>query len=308
MPELRVIAVNNEGARLVLASPDGLEYTLPIDDRLRAAVRGDRARLGQIEIELESRLRPREIQARIRAGTSAEEVAAVANIPVERVRRFAGPVLAERTFVAERAQTARVKRSGDDHGPPLGQLINERLHQHKFDPDSLRWDAWRRNHDGRWQISLSYCVAEQEYQAQWTYDAARRFVTADNDEGRWLIGEEPVEPRTPAPFVPRFAELREDEPDKGRSMKHIGPVGPVAVEVDNSNPQSPNRRESAPEKQRPGRQYETAMLPRVVEPHRERLTGVTDRQAESDGVRPGRRATVPSWDEIVFGRRRPNRD
>ncbi|MGX1608114.1 septation protein SepH, partial [Streptomyces celluloflavus] len=36
----------------------------------------------------------------------------------------------------------------------------------------------------------------------------------------------------------------------------------------------------------------------------DRLTGTTDRQAEADGVRPGRRAAVPSWDEIVFGTRR----
>jgi hypothetical protein len=43
---------------------------------------------------------------------------------------------------------------------------------------------------------------------------------------------------------------------------------------------------------------------RTVSPHRERMVGTTDRQAEADGVRPGRRATVPSWDEIVFGSRR----
>jgi hypothetical protein len=43
---------------------------------------------------------------------------------------------------------------------------------------------------------------------------------------------------------------------------------------------------------------------RTVAPHRERMVGTTDRQAEADGVRPGRRATVPSWDEIVFGSRR----
>ena len=72
MPELRVVAVSNDGTRLVLKAADSTEYTLPIDERLRAAVRGDRPRLGQIEIEVESHLRPRDIQARIRAGASAE--------------------------------------------------------------------------------------------------------------------------------------------------------------------------------------------------------------------------------------------
>lgn len=90
MPELRVVAVSNDGTRLVLKAADSTEYTLPIDERLRAAVRGDRPRLGQIEIEVESHLRPRDIQARIRAGASAEEVASLAGIPVDRVRRFEG--------------------------------------------------------------------------------------------------------------------------------------------------------------------------------------------------------------------------
>ena len=49
-------------------------------------------------------------------------------------------------------------------------------------------------------------------------------------------------------------------------------------------------------------------MPRSVAGHRDRLIGTTDRQAEADGVRPGRRATVPSWDEIVFGSRRKKQE
>jgi hypothetical protein len=49
-------------------------------------------------------------------------------------------------------------------------------------------------------------------------------------------------------------------------------------------------------------------MPRSVGSHRDRLVGATDRQAEADGVRPGRRAAVPSWDEIVFGTRRKKQD
>lgn len=126
MPELRVVAVSNDGTRLVLKAADSTEYTLPIDERLRAAVRNDRARLGQIEIEVESHLRPRDIQARIRAGASAEEVAQLAGIPVDRVRRFEGPVLAERAFMAERARKTPVRRPGENTGPQLGEAVQER--------------------------------------------------------------------------------------------------------------------------------------------------------------------------------------
>ncbi|MFD9076495.1 DUF3071 domain-containing protein, partial [Streptomyces lasiicapitis] len=50
------------------------------------------------------------------------------------------------------------------------------------------------------------------------------------------------------------------------------------------------------------------LMPRAVASHRDRLVGSTDRQAEADGVRPGRRAAVPSWDEIVFGTRRKKQE
>ncbi|MBW5262884.1 DUF3071 domain-containing protein, partial [Streptomyces sp. P01-F02] len=44
-----------------------------------------------------------------------------------------------------------------------------------------------------------------------------------------------------------------------------------------------------------GSAYADVLMPRAVAGHRDRLTGTTDRQAEADGVRPGRRAAVPSW-------------
>ncbi|SCE04293.1 septation protein SepH, partial [Streptomyces sp. DfronAA-171] len=57
-----------------------------------------------------------------------------------------------------------------------------------------------------------------------------------------------------------------------------------------------------------GSAYADVLMPRAVSSHRDRLIGSTDRQAEADGVRPGRRAAVPSWDEIVFGTRRKKQD
>lgn len=57
-----------------------------------------------------------------------------------------------------------------------------------------------------------------------------------------------------------------------------------------------------------GSAYADVLMPRSVTSHRDRLVGATDRQAEADGVRPGRRAAVPSWDEIVFGTRRKKQE
>ncbi|MYV92186.1 septation protein SepH [Streptomyces sp. SID1034] len=351
MPELRVVAVSNDGTRLVLKAADSTEYTLPIDERLRAAVRNDRARLGQIEIEVESHLRPRDIQARIRAGASAEEVAQLAGIPVDRVRRFEGPVLAERAFMAERARKTPVRRPGENTGPQLGEAVQERLLLRGADKDSVQWDSWRRD-DGTWEVLLVYLVAGEPHSASWTYDPPRRLVQAVDGEARSLIGESDdtitTVPEPSFPFVPRIARLPRDRPlDRAldRQLERPAPPPPEPVVEESDSLTSlleavpsfrgdmvvPQRPSAPPEPPEPpetepsiepeieeppapaasagaGSAYADVLMPRTVAGHRDRLTGTTDRQAEADGVRPGRRAAVPSWDEIVFGTRRKKQD
>jgi hypothetical protein len=347
MPELRVVAVSNDGTRLVLKAADSTEYTLPIDERLRAAVRNDRARLGQIEVE--NHLRPRDMQARIRAGATAEEVAQLAGIPVERVRRFEGPVLAERAFMAERARKTPVRRPGESTGPQLGEAVSERLLLRGADRDAVLWDSWRRD-DGTWEVLLTYRVAGEPHSASWTYDPPRRLVQPVDDEARALIGDTDDTPEPSIPFVPRIARLpRERDRGTGRSERFDTdfPALPGADQdggeggadsltslleavpnfrgdlVVPERPQEPGAgtgeapddpsedAESEREAVDPpapaasaGSAYADVLMPRSVGAHRDRLTGSTDRQAEADGVRPGRRAAVPSWDEIVFGTRR----
>ncbi|KIF07605.1 DNA-binding protein [Streptomyces sp. RSD-27] len=341
MPELRVVAVSNDGTRLVLKAADSTEYTLPIDERLRAAVRNDRARLNQIEIEVESPLRPRDIQARIRAGASAEEVAQLAGIPVDRVRRFEGPVLAERAFMAERARKTPVRRPGENTGPQLGEAVQERLTLRGADKDSVQWDSWRRD-DGTWEVLLVYRVVGEPHSASWTYDPPRRLVVAVDDEARSLIGESDDLPSTPEPsfpFVPRIARLPRDRPldrtlDRQIERPDSRTAPPPAPEPEEERDTLTSLLEAVPsfrgdlvvpertdvpaeeaEAEEPpaaaasaGAAYADVLMPRTVAGHRERLTGTTDRQAEADGVRPGRRAAVPSWDEIVFGTRRKKQE
>jgi hypothetical protein len=344
MPELRVVAVSNDGTRLVLKAADSTEYTLPIDERLRAAVRGDRPRLGQIEIEVESHLRPRDIQARIRAGATAEEVAQLAGIPVDRVRRFEGPVLAERAFMAERARKTPVRRPGENAGPQLGEAVHERLLLRGAEKDTVQWDSWRRD-DGTWEVLLVYRVAGEPHSASWTYDPPRRLVQAVDEEARSLIGESEdlAAPEPSFPFVPRIARLPRDRPlDRALDRERPSlpapapePVEETAEERDSltslleavpsfrgdlvvpERPAEPDPEEppAEPEAEEPpapaasaGSAYADVLMPRSVGSHRDRLIGSTDRQAEADGVRPGRRAAVPSWDEIVFGTRRKKQE
>ncbi|MCX4884079.1 MULTISPECIES: septation protein SepH [unclassified Streptomyces] len=349
MPELRVVAVSNDGTRLVLKAADSTEYTLPIDERLRAAVRGDRPRLGQIEIEVESHLRPRDIQARIRAGATAEEVAQLAGIPVDRVRRFEGPVLAERAFMAERARKTPVRRPGENAGPQLGETVQERLLLRGAEKDTVQWDSWRRD-DGTWEVLLVYLVAGEPHSASWTYDPPRRLVQAVDEEARSLIGESEdlaTSPEPSFPFVPRIARLPRDRPlDRALERPSLPAQASEPAEESTSErdsltslleavpsfrgdlvvperpqeaappppppPEEPPAEPAAEEPPAPaasaGSAYADVLMPRSVTSHRDRLVGATDRQAEADGVRPGRRAAVPSWDEIVFGTRRKKQE
>lgn len=220
MREARLVGLSQDGAQLILAMAEtGEEFAVPVDDRMRAALRGDRARLGQLEIQMESALRPRDIQARIRAGESPEAVAAVAQMPMERVMAFAGPVLAERDHIASLAQRASVRRRGGGDAPArnLGTWVTERLRVRHVDPNSAEWDAWRRE-DGRWAVRVSYFVETEdagddeekkdEKVAMFAYDAPGRYAVPDDDEARWLVGEQVQVIPPPVQPVPQPGERR----------------------------------------------------------------------------------------------------
>jgi hypothetical protein len=271
----------------------------------------------------------------------------MAGIPVDRVRRFEGPVLAERAFMAERARKTPVRRPGENSGPPLGEAVQERLMVRGVDKDTVQWDSWRRD-DGTWEVLLVYRVASEPHAASWTYDPPRRLVQAVDDEARMLIGESDdlAAPEPSFPFVPRIARLPRDRPldrpaDRERPSLPAQASEPLEESTATGERDSltslleavpsfrgdlvvPERPAPEPEEEEPlvepeeeeppapaasaGSAYADVLMPRSVGAHRDRLIGATDRQAEADGVRPGRRAAVPSWDEIVFGTRRKKQE
>src|SRR5690606_15116109 len=118
--------------------------------------RGDKTLLSQLDAGA-GHLRPREIQARIRAGESAEQVAAAAGVHVDRVRRFEGPVLAEREHMAQMSQRSSVRRPGQAELRPntLAESLPAQLQLIELSPNDLSWDSWRQD-DGRWLVQVTY--------------------------------------------------------------------------------------------------------------------------------------------------------
>ncbi len=308
MQDLRLVAANERGSHLVLRSVDGDKFVVSIDERLRAAVGGDRSRPGPAAGGPEIDLRPREIQARIRAGASAEEIAQAAGMSLERVRRFEGPVLAEREHVAQLAQRSTVRRPGLDTRPTsLGDSINERLALMGICPDGLRWDAWLAD-DGRWVVQVAYLHEDRTQVARYRYDLRARSVVAENDEARWLTGER-IERPQPATFVPRLTPT-EPAPlvvaEASATSRAPGSYRRGAMQMEVPLPSDEDPAGPA-EPVAPAVAIATPVavpVPAAPDPM------VAARSTGTDGTPParaprGRRAAVPAWDDIVFGSRRP---
>ncbi len=184
------LGLSPDGRYLIVVIEGGGQVAIPADEELAAALRNDRPRSGQLEIDMESALRPRDIQARIRGGESLEAVAQAAGVPIAKIEPFAGPVLAEREHVAGLAQTNPVRRTGDAVAHrSLRNVVADRLLPHGVDPDDVEWDAWRAE-DRRWTVQLSYELESTPHQAEFSYDQTGRFSTASNDDARWLTGEQ----------------------------------------------------------------------------------------------------------------------
>jgi hypothetical protein len=188
MHDLRLVGVHEDGEHLLLSDAEGARFLLAVDDALRAAVRRDRPHLGQLQIEIEGGLRPRDVQSRIRAGATAEDVAALAGWPVEKVQRYEGPVLAEREHVAAIAREVHLRRRGGS--VTLGAEVSRRLTARGVDPDDVHWDSWRVEGDP-WTVVVTFPAGGRERSARWHLDLVGRSVSPGDDEARWLSEDQP---------------------------------------------------------------------------------------------------------------------
>lgn len=181
MADLELVGIHPDGDHLILIGPDGDRHRLAIDEAVRVAVRRDRPQLEKLRSD--GVVRPREIQVMIRGGSSAETVAAETGLPVEQVRRYEGPILAEREHVASRARSLRMGRDADS--PTLGDMVIDRLAARGVDQDSLSWDS-RRHGQELWELIARFHAGEREREATWEVDLTSGTFAALDDESRWL--------------------------------------------------------------------------------------------------------------------------
>jgi Protein of unknown function (DUF3071) len=312
MQELRLVAVSEDGSYAILAVPGRSgRFLLPIDDRLRTVAKGQFSRLAQYEIEVENPLRPKEIQDRIRAGETAEEIADAAGIPPDRIRRFEGPILAERQYQAEQAQRATIRGHGESGpGPRLGDVVPERLTGLGAHADSAEWDS-RKRPDGNWQVQLQFTVGGRAVIAEWIYDPRRRHVIPDDEQATRLC--------LPADEWAAVALA-----DRNRATATVTPIGSRQHSSYSDHGRDFDRRGSAAAGR--GRDAGVAATTQaaagastdpagpVTEPAASAVSAAAGTAAPvvaaQAPVTPpkktgrARRSSVPSWDEIMFGNSR----
>lgn len=365
----RVIGLDDSDQNLLFES-DGQRFSVPVDGELRRLVRRARstptspaAAAASILHDEDAtpnqpELTPREIQTRMRAGESPEDIAEATNGDVESIRRYESPIIAERNYVIEQAQGAPIAR--DPEAPLLGEITVDRLAARGVSAQELEWSAYRIP-GSRWTVELRFVAGDRERSATWSFEPRSRLVSALDDESRWLT--EPEEPRDepiPTRLTPvsdwvydvdadgggldkeepeeddmmarqqdlldelssrrgrRQPLLGEDEEDPFDLLSDIPAAHPPASKPEEAVdaeilqlPEAPSDEEAeqiaseigdveAVETDEPVEEEPTAG--KHEKPER-------DEEDESEEKKPkpsrrsARRASVPSWDEIVFGAR-----
>jgi hypothetical protein len=187
--ELRAIRVSDDGKQILLTETTGTQgadappeaaFHLLADDRLRAMLR---PRPTTTENRPESALTPREIQARLRAGETAEEVAEAAGIPVARVARYEAPIAAERVRIVD--EVRRATAPGPHRVSPgrqLGAVVDDRLAEDGLDPVLAQWLA-RRRPDSTWLVTVDLA----DHHAEWSWDSQARRVRAHDGGAQRLL-------------------------------------------------------------------------------------------------------------------------
>nr|WP_246372133.1 septation protein SepH [Gordonia humi] len=155
-----------DGGVICVDVESGEEFSLTVDDTLREAISPTPSPPAPVEPGI--MLSPREIQARVRAGATVDELAEVTGERSEKIYRFAHPVLLERTRAAELARASHPAGIDGPSDNTLGELVAECLALRGNSTAETIWDAWRPE-DGRWVVQIGWGPQDQRDYAHWRF-------------------------------------------------------------------------------------------------------------------------------------------
>ena len=233
MRELKVVGLDVDGKRIICEADDsGEKFILLSDDRLRAAVRGERpARVNPNPTpRSQACCVPRRFKPRSGRAPRSNRLP---RLPVSisgGSRRFAHPVLLERSRAAELATAAHPVLADGPSVMTLLETVTTALVARGLDPEGTNWDAWR-NEDGRWTVQMGWKAGLSDNVAhfRFTPGAHGGTVTAFDDAACELIDPDFARPLRPLAPVAQL-DFEEPEPPAAgtracRSRSRAGPQG-----------------------------------------------------------------------------------
>ena len=254
MRKLHLVGYAPDQGGFVLTARKGSRsggYFLALDDDLLDEM--ERARSGDDADEVPtpaavarpsvaSGLTPREIQSRLRAGHSIEEVASEAGVDVEWVDRFAAPVLAEQSAAVERAGRAvlHTPRKGPSDRPLEASIRRNLVERGVVMAEEDFSNGWAARHlvDTDWLITFRFRQRGRAMTAEWLLNTANGALTTRNrlgadlgfiEPGRRLTAAAlPDDPEAPAVAGPARSARRK-APVRKRAAKRAGTARAGAV-------------------------------------------------------------------------------
>ncbi|MCI1675229.1 MAG: septation protein SepH [Ancrocorticia sp.] len=303
MKKLELLGLQPDGENLTLTDEEGNRYSLPISEELRGALRRDR---GASSAPQEARqMTPREIQAHIRAGKSVEEVSDMAALPAAKVEALAHPILLEREYTAESARSYPI---GHEVGAlTVEEVVASRLVSRGVNADDITWDAIREP-GAPWTLIATFSSGNKERHATWHVNTEHRTLDAVDDEAAWLSEEQVPVPTSPwrQPNTPRVATETPVAPSSTRIDDVLasldaqrGKVRPMPSDDEPDVPAGTSASagtpaSSADEASHPAEESDASVSP---------LFSVPEPPPQPEKKRRTDRPQMPSWDEIVFGKR-----
>ena len=175
MRELRVVDIVD--ATVVAVDENGEEFRVALDDALIARLRSARTDA------LSAKVSPREIQALIRAGLSAQDVVRVSGATLDDVERYEGPVLAERDYVLTSALATQIVAEDGTPGGAFGSHVRIRLES--LGANEQRWVAWKDASEG-WIVKVEFSSKNIDHDARWSFDPRRSTLVPLNADAGTL--------------------------------------------------------------------------------------------------------------------------
>ncbi|MDY5840036.1 MAG: septation protein SepH [Corynebacterium camporealensis] len=291
MRELFLASSESSETSLVLRADDGEEFSLAVTDDVREALRPlvqsqdhaedagdkkDKEASASTASALSStslttggagapktkepepepvKLHPSEIQNRVRAGASAEELAEELGVPESRVEPFAYPVMLERNRIAEVAKQAHPVREDGPASLTLWEILATAFAARGHSLSEADWDAFR-NQGEPWIVRITWKSGLSENEAEWTFKQsmstpatveARNSVAADLTDPDFV---QPVRSLTSVGRGERYDEAIDgDEPQNVSEITDLTePTTPPEEEeefLQNPDPKPAKRRRKA---------------------------------------------------------------